>query len=205
MMITPNFHFESQRKIFHSYSIIFPFIYLFMPKIYMVIFLFILLVPTIYIDFNRHHNLDIRNFVDRFFGKFIRASEAHGTFKLSGASFMIAGFFITALLFAKPLAITSWLILIISDSLAALVGTKIGTINETGKSKEGSIAFLSSAILISIVCYVFIGYDTNFFIIIISCICTTLSEYYAKKININDNLLIPLVYSLSTSILLFII
>ncbi|WP_316353033.1 SEC59/DGK1/VTE5 family protein [Candidatus Trichorickettsia mobilis] len=204
-MTTANFHFESQRKIFHSYSIIFPLIYLFMPKIYMVIFLFIFLVPTIYIDFNRHHRLDIRNFVDRFFGKFIRASEAHGTFKLSGASFMIAGFFITALLFVKPLAITSWLILIISDSLAALVGIKIGTVNETGKSKEGSIAFLSSAILISIVCYVFIGYDTNFFIIIISCICATLSEYYAKKININDNLLIPLVYSLSTSILLLII
>ena len=203
-MSTENFHFELHRKLFHGCSIIFPLMYLFIPRMYISIFLLMLLILTIYIDFSRHLRLDIRSFVDKFFGRLIRASEAHGTFKLSGASFMMAGFFITAVLFPKTLTITSWLILIISDPLATLVGIKIGKQTQTGKSIEGSVAFLGSAILIGIVCYIFIGYHTSFFIIIISCICTTLVEYYSKLINIDDNLLIPLTYALSTSILTFV-
>lgn len=135
----------------------------------------------------------------------MRPAEQSGSFRLSGSSFMALGFLITAIFFSKGLAITSWLILIISDCLAALVGTKIGTKLENGKSLEGSIAFLISSIFISMLVYFFVGYHTSFIVIIMSSLATTISEFYSKELAINDNLSIPITYCFSTIIFNFIL
>jgi len=135
----------------------------------------------------------------------MRVQEKSGSFKLSGASFMTIGFFLSALFFPKNLSITSWLILIISDSLAAIVGIRIGTKVYNGKTIEGATAFLLSAILIGISCNIFIGYKTSFLVIVISSIITTAIEFYSQKLYLNDNLLIPFSYGFSTIIFNFIL
>ncbi|MCC8371200.1 MAG: SEC59/DGK1/VTE5 family protein [Rickettsia endosymbiont of Pseudomimeciton antennatum] len=204
-MQTKIFKFEIQRKTFHLYSLIIPLFYLFSSKLVVTTLLFLLTVCVLYIDIARHYNLYVKKFTDRFLRKFMRPEERSGSFRLSGGSFMAIGFFLTALLFSKGLAISSWLILIIADCLAALVGTKIGKPLENGKSLEGSIAFLTSAIFISMLVYFFIGYHTSFTVIIISSVVTTIGEFYAKDLLINDNLLIPLTYCFSTIIFTFIL
>jgi len=204
-MRTGAFNFEIQRKTFHLYSLIVPIFYLFVSKLIIIVSLFLLMIFVLYIDISRHYNLYVQKITDIFFAKIMRVEERSGLFRLSGSSYMVVGFFLTALLFSKGLAISSWCILIISDCLAALVGIKIGTKLNNGKSLEGSIAFLSSAILVSMIVYFFIGYSTSFTVIIISSIITTISEFYAKSLAIDDNLLIPLVYCLSTTILVFIL
>ncbi|MDN3030706.1 MAG: SEC59/DGK1/VTE5 family protein [Candidatus Tisiphia sp.] len=204
-MQTKIFKFEIQRKTFHLYSLIIPLFYLFSSKLIITILLFLLTACVLYVDIARNYNLYIKKFTDRFLRKFMRPEEQSGLFRLSGSSFMAIGFFLTALLFSKGLAISSWLILIIADCLAALVGTKIGKPLENGKSLEGSIAFLISTIFISMLVYFFIGYHTSFTVIIISSVVTTIGEFYAKDLLINDNLLIPLTYCFSTIIFTFIL
>jgi len=135
----------------------------------------------------------------------MRTEEESGSFRLSGASFMMLGFFLSALFFSKGLAITAWLVLIVSDALAALVGVRIGTRMYNGKSMEGSTAFLISAILIGIIGHFFIGYNTSFLVIIISALITTAIEFYSWKFYMNDNLLIPVAYGFSTIIFNFIL
>lgn len=197
--------FEEKRKIFHVSGLIFPLIYLFISKFQLLLGLFFILAVTIVFDTSRHYNPKIKYLVDRFFSKIMRETEQSGTFKLSGISYMLTGLFFSALFFSKELAITSWLILIISDPIATLVGMKIGTQKFYGKTLEGSCAFLISAIFISILSYFFIGFNTSFLGLIISCLATTALEFYAKKINIDDNLLIPLGYGITTSLLNFLV
>ncbi len=204
-MRTEIFNFEVQRKTFHLYSLIIPFFYLFSSKLVATSLLFLITLCVLYLDIARHYNIRIKNFINRFFGKFMRTEEQSGSFRLSGSSFMALGFFLTALLFPKGLAISSWLIMIISDCLAALIGTKIGTKLENGKSLEGSMAFVTSAIFISMLVYFFIGYNTSFTVIIISSIVATVSEFYSKQLAINDNLSIPISYCFSTIIFNFIL
>ncbi|WP_341793234.1 MULTISPECIES: diacylglycerol/polyprenol kinase family protein [unclassified Rickettsia] len=193
-------NFELRRKIFHLSALAIPLCYVFTSRLTAILLLFVIAGCALYLDISRHYNGTIREFVTKFFTRIMRSEEASGSFRLSGVSFMMLGFFVTALLFPKNLVICSWLILIISDCLAALVGIKIGEPLDNGKSIAGASAFLSSAVFISILVYFFIGYNTSFIVIIISSIAATAVEFYSKQIGVNDNLLIPLAYCLSTVI-----
>lgn len=203
--MSKDLNFEKKRKIFHVSGLIFPLIYLFISKIQLLLALFLIIAITIVFDTSRHYNPKIKLLVDRFFSNVMREAEQSGTFKLSGLSYMLAGLFLSALLFPKDLAIASWLVLIIADPVATLVGMKIGSQKFYGKTLEGSCAFLVAAIFISIMTYFFIGFSTSFLVIILSCLSTTALEFFAKKINVDDNLLIPLGYGFSTILLNFLI
>ncbi len=199
------FAFETKRKLFHLYALIFPLLYLFTSKLIMSFFLLLLMIMAIYIDISRHHNDKIKGVVDFFFGKILRKSEESGSLHLSGASYMALGLFSTCVIFAKDLAITSWLILVISDCLAALIGIKFGSPLSNGKSLIGTATFFISSFFISLVSYFFIHYNTSFIIIIISCAGVTALEFYAKQIKIDDNFSIPFGYCLLTFIFRFIL
>ena len=200
-MSSEKLNFEIQRKIFHLCSLVFPVIYIFTPKIAMSIALIIIAGCTLYLDISRHYNAKIKGLVDKFIGRFQRAKEKTGEFSLSGSSYMALGFLITCLFFSKGLAITAWLVLIISDCFAAIIGMKFGSPLFNGKSYAGAFAFFFSAMLVSIMSYFVIGFSTSFFIIIISCALCTAVEFFSDQIKINDNLSIPLTYALSTFIL----
>lgn len=200
-MSSETLNFEIQRKIFHLCSLLFPVVYIFVSKITMGIALTIIAGITLYLDISRHYNTKIKGFIDNFLGRFLRFEEKSGEFTLSGASYMAFGFLITCLLFSKGLAITAWLVLIVSDCFAAIVGMKFGSPLFNGKSYMGAAAFFLSAMLISILSYFIVGFSTSFFIIIISCLLCTIVEFFSDQINVNDNLSIPLTYALSTFIL----
>jgi dolichol kinase len=89
---------------------------------------------TLYLDISRHYNPKIKELIKNIFGKIIREEEDSGQFVLSGASYMALGFLVSCLLFSKGLAITSWLVLIVSDCFAAIVGMNYGSPLFNGKS-----------------------------------------------------------------------
>ncbi len=200
-MSSETLNFEIQRKIFHLCSLIFPVVYIFTSKITMGIALTIITGLTLYLDTSRHYNAKIKGLVDNFLGKFQRIEEKSGEFSLSGSSYMAFGFLVTCLFFSKGLAITAWLVLIVADCFAAIVGMKFGSPLFNGKSYMGAAAFFLSAMLTSIMSYFVVGFSTSFFIIIISCLLCTIVEFFSDQIKINDNLSIPLTYALSTFIL----
>ena len=194
-------NFEIKRKLFHLCSIVFPIIYIFTTKITMGMALAIIAGLTLYLDISRHYNSKIKGVVDKFLGNLLRRQEQSGNFRLSGASYMALGLFLSCLLFPRNLTITSWLVLIVADSVASIMGMRFGTPLFNEKSYIGAVSFFVSAIFVSILSYFAIGYSTSFIIIIISSFLTTLVEFFAKQININDNLSIPITYALSTVVL----
>jgi len=198
-------NFEMKRKMFHLCSIIFPVIYIFTPKIIMCTVLAVIAGATLYLDISRHYNKKIKGVVDKFLGKFLRLEEASGHFSLSGSSYMALGLLISCVFFPKGLAITSWFVLIVSDCFAAMVGMKYGSPLFNGKSYAGMVSFFVSAVFISIMSHFMVGFSTSFFIIFVSSFLTTMVEFFSEQIKVNDNLSIPLTYSLSTVILGFIL
>ena len=196
-----NYNAEIKRKAFHCMSIVFPIFYLITNKLTMVMVLTVVTGIAVSLDISRHYNPTIQALVSRFFTAIMREDETSGNFKLSGVSYMFLGFFITCILFSKGVAISAFLVLIVSDTFAALVGKKIGKPMANGKSIEGSIAFGASAMLIGMLAYTFHTYGTSFSGIVIASIATTLVEYHSDKLNINDNLSIPVTFGLVVTVL----
>lgn len=200
-MLPGDFSFEVKRKIFHLAAIIFPILYIFLSKILMVWLLFIITVFTIYLDTFRYYKPKIKELTSKIFIKIMRPEEKGDYFRLSGASFMALGFFITACIFSKEITIVAWTVLIIADSAASLIGSRFGTALANGKSLAGSVAFFVFTIIVGIIYYYSLDYNTNLVIIIVGSIITTVAEFYSKRLRIDDNLLIPLVYAGSTRLL----
>ena len=200
-MYTTELNFEIQRKVFHLCSLIFPIAYLFIPKMIMALTLAVIAGITLYLDISRHYNPKIKGLIKNIFGKIIREEEDSGQFVLSGASYMALGFLVSCLLFSKGLAITSWLVLIVSDCFAAIVGMKYGSPLFNGKSYAGAFSFFISSVLISVMTYFIIGYSTSFVIILISSLVTTIVEFFSDQIKVNDNFSVPLTYALVTFVL----
>lgn len=199
-MIHSQIKFETNRKIFHLCALILPTFYIFISQKFMCIALAIITIITFYLDVSRHYNPKIKWIIAKFFSHLLRKKE-NNEGSLSGASYMSLGFFLTCLFFPKELSIISWLILIISDCVAAIVGTRFGTALSNGKSLAGSSAFFVSAFFISIICCFALGYKTSLFIIVTSCILTTATEFFSAQLKINDNLSIPLTYAAAYSLL----
>ncbi len=199
-MGSSNYNLELKRKIFHCMSIVFPITYLFYSKLTMVIILMISTGIVLSLDISRHYNKTIQVLVDRFFTHIMRPEETSGSFRLSGVSYMFLGFFTTCVLFSKGAAISAFLVLIISDSAAAIIGKQVGSPMENGKSIEGSVAFFVTAMLIGMLSYTFHAYSASFFSIIFAAFITTMVEYYSGTFRINDNITIPITYGLIISI-----
>lgn len=193
--------FELWRKLFHLGALCIPLAYYFTQKLHMLTFMCIITTLVILIDVKRHDNTSIiSSLTDKFFNSLFRINETNGTNKLSGASYMFLGFTLTMLVSNKNLGITAQLVLIIADTAAAIVGTKIGNKLANGKSLEGSVTFIAVAILVSLLSYFFIGFRTSITAIIISSTVAAVLEFNSRFIGINDNLTIPLSYALVTNL-----
>lgn len=199
--LEPPISFEIKRKTFHLSAIFFPLLYIFISKYIMCSILFIACAIILFIDIYKNHSIQIKELAESFFNPILRPQEKNGQFLLSGASYMFSGLFLSALLFSKGLTINAWLILIISDSFAAIIGIVYGTKLSNGKSFAGSIAFFISAVLVSVFSYFIAPHNITFGIILAACFATTTVEFFSPAIKINDNFTIPLTYSLSVIIL----
>ena len=153
----------------------------------------------VFIDYQRKNKANIAEIFNKFFGGIIRESEIKS---YTGATYLGLGILITTILFHKHTAIMAMSVLAVSDSLAAIIGTRYGHIKVGEKSLEGSAAFFVSGVMV--ICFFnwFLGMKAiylweNIFALLVA----TLFELYSKKMKLNDNLLIPIVYALIVSML----
>lgn len=196
---------EMFRKILHLSSILFPILYHFTNKESMMVLISLLTSGMFFFEWSRfstgkiHHiTQDILNFLKIDINKIIRPHEIT---TLTGASYIAIALFITLLFFPKFVFIIAFSILAISDSLAALVGLKFGKIQLLNKTLEGCLAFFLSAIIISYAIISIYGINhISLFAILLTCFITACVELFAKKIAVDDNLLIPLIFCISASI-----
>jgi dolichol kinase len=136
------------------------------------------------VDLLRHFHSGMSSLFNRFFfGRVLREDEKPS---LMGSTYFLFSTILAILLFPKPIAIASLLILILSDTAAALVGKGIGRTRIFGKTLEGSGAFLVTSLLI-----VWLFPNLNRFAGTLAALGGTLIELL--PIRLNDNVSIPLV------------
>jgi dolichol kinase len=91
-------------------------------------------------------------------------------------------------LFDEGIASPALMIMILSDPIASVIGIIFGKFKLVGeKTLEGSITFFI------ITAIVLISFKFTSFQVILVALGATLIELFSKEVNIDDNLLIPLV------------
>lgn len=158
--------------------------------------MFILAVILSFLDIYRSRNQIIQDLAIHLFGNIMRDKELKSK-SITGASYMLISMFITALCFDKETVIASWLVLIIADSIAALVGKRIGVRKILGKSIEGSTAFLFSAIITVLTYSVFLEWNISFSRIFFASLISTCAEFFSPILKLDDNFIVPISFCLA--------
>jgi dolichol kinase len=129
--------------------------------------------------------------------------------KFSGSFYFMLAVLIVVLFFSKQIAILSILTLVIGDSFAALVGKKYGgflfkknkLFKSLNKSIEGVLAFIiSSFLFVALFNYLF-NFNFQYLKLLIVVFLASIFELFAKKLKIDDNLLITISFAISLIIL----
>ena len=140
---------EIFRKLIHLCSLSIPIIYYFISKTSAVIILSIITLVALVIDISRIFSPFAGKLFNSVFGFLLREHEIDIQKRnLNGATYVFISALICVIAFPKILFITAFSILIISDSVAALIGRKYGKHKFLSKSLEGTLAFFISAIVV---------------------------------------------------------
>jgi dolichol kinase len=146
---TTHYRDEVVRKLIHLCSLSIPIIYYFIQQETAIIILGILAFFAIVLDLSRYFSPSVGKVFYKIFGFLLRKHELDEKKKnLNGATYVLISAFLCVVIFPKVLFITGFSILIISDSLAALVGRKFGRHKFLSKSLEGTLAFFVSASIV---------------------------------------------------------
>ncbi len=146
---TINYRDEVVRKLIHLCSLSIPIVYYFIPRTNAIIILSILTFIAVTLDLSRYFNPNVGKVFYKLFGFLLRRHEIdHNKKNLNGATYVFISGLICVIVFPKVFFITAFSILIISDSVAALVGRKWGRHKFLSKSLEGTLAFFISASIV---------------------------------------------------------
>ena len=175
---------EIRRKIVHLVTLSIPVGYALMAKDTVLFILLLLFLGFLSVDLLRHYHSGIASLFRKYFlGTVLREKEKA---TLMGSTYFLFSTLLTILVFPKPIAIASILILILADASAALVGKGIGKVPIFGKTLEGSMAFLICSLLI-----VWTYPNLDRFSASLAALSAAVIEIL--PIRLDDNLTIPLV------------
>ena len=140
---------ELIRKGIHLSSIVIPLLYFTIPRNVALAIIIPLTLVVLAVDILRHWNAPFEKWFHTVFGWLLRRHESDRSKKqLNGATYVLIAATLCLLIFPKIIAVTSFIILIISDMMGALIGRKFGRHKFLGKSVEGSSAFFLSAVIV---------------------------------------------------------
>lgn len=197
---------EKKRKSLHLSSLWIPFLYFFpaVSQEKMLILMGIATVIVVVIDIGRHFSPYLGNLFHILFGDMLREHEKkQPRIRLTGASYMMIASVLMVALFSKLIVVTALAVLMVSDSVAALVGKRFGRTPLLGKSLQGTIAFIISGwgvvVLIGLMFERAIDYATlfpitsSYYITAALAVCIgAAAELLSSKWRIDDNLSVPL-------------
>jgi len=189
---TINYRDEVVRKLIHLCSISIPIVYYFIPKFNGLLILSIITFIVISVDLLRYFSPATAKLFYSIFGILLRKHEKDNNKKaLNGASYVLISATLCVIIFPKILVVTAFGILIISDTMAALIGRKFGRHKLIRKSLEGTLAFFLSAIVVVIVTPKITGNIYEYFIGFAAAFIAAIVENISYGW-LDDNLSIPL-------------
>jgi dolichol kinase len=189
---TINYRDELVRKLIHLCSLTIPIIYYFITQKSAIIILAVVTVVAVILDLGRHFFPSVGGIFYKIFGFLLRKHEVDSKKKnLNGATYVFISALLCVIIFPKVLFITAFTVLIVSDSMAALIGRKFGKHRFLSKSLEGTLAFFISATIVVLftpkIEYVFTEYLIGIIAAAVGAIVENVSFGFA-----DDNLSIPL-------------
>lgn len=195
---------ELYRKIFHLLIVIFPILYSYLGKWHSILIFAIIALIIMPLDYLRCNNSGLNKFFNKFFAIIARDSEKEAK-ELCGFSFVLLASCVNFLVFSYEIAIIAFLILAISDCLAALVGKSIDSGKFYEKTIAGSVAFFISALIILVICAIYFNMALSFYVFSILAISfVTILEARPSLLKINDNFIIPIAFSTIVTVFDFI-
>ena len=186
---------EVKRKSLHLSSLWIPCIYYFIDKQPMLILLGVVAAGVVITDIGRHYSRYLQNLFYTLFGDILRPHELQSDrIALTGASYVMLGSLIVIMLFHKLIAITALVVLMVSDSCAALIGKRYGTKLLVGeKSLQGTLGFILSGWGVVFIVGSLYPVGKSYYITAAAAVCIgALVELFSKKLHIDENLTIPL-------------
>ncbi|MCB2206034.1 SEC59/DGK1/VTE5 family protein [bacterium] len=186
-----SFEFELMRKGIHMMSLSIPIAYYFMSRELALSLLIPLTVLFLLGDVMRTYHEGTYRLYRKVFGRMLRAHEITREKKtLNGASWVLISATLCVLVFPKLIAITAFAVLIVSDTVAALVGRRFGTKKFNDKTLEGSSAFVVSAAVVILFTPKVAHAPMEYVIAIVAAVFGALAEVFSFDI-IDDNFAIP--------------
>lgn len=183
---------ELYRKLIHLTSLSIPIVYYFISTETAAIILAILASVALIIDLARYFHPEIGKVFYKIFGFLLREHEVdHKKKNLNGATYVLISALISVLIFPKIIFISAFSILIVSDSLAALIGRKFGKRKFLSKSFEGTLTFFISACIVILFTPKAGSFFDEYLIGFIGSFVGAIVENISFKL-IDDNLSIPL-------------
>lgn len=186
------FRKELMRKAIHLSSLWIPAAIYFMPKFILVPILMIILIGNIILEYGnfRRYPWARKSFGVLFFKTLRNKETSREHFQFTGSIYVLISSLLCLCLFDKVVASIALTVMLISDSAAALVGRSIGRVKlHKNKTLEGTLAFFVSALVINLL---FIQVYPFTWASVIACAVATLAEVYEDKIEIDDNLSVPI-------------
>jgi dolichol kinase len=181
---------ELARKSIHLLSLSIPVIYARIPKETALAILIPLTLVFAGTDFYRFRHPDLGALYHRFFGWLLRPHELDAKRRrFNGATYVLLSACICILVFPKLLVLTAFSILIVSDTLAALVGRPWGQRKFLDKSLEGATAFFLSALAVVAIAPKAADHPLEFLIGAAGAAAGTVVE--SLTFGVDDNLSIP--------------
>jgi dolichol kinase len=183
---------EVIRKGIHLVSLSIPVIYFFIPKSVALTILIPLTLLFLLSDLARMTIPAARGIYHRFFGFLLRSHElSTSRFHLTGATYVLISATVGVWVFPKVVFVSAFAILIVSDSVAALIGRRFGRHPFFRKSLEGAGAFFVSAVVVILISPKVQFLPAEYAIGFAGAGVGTLVESWTTK-EIDDNLSIPL-------------
>ncbi|MBS7095297.1 MAG: hypothetical protein KH081_08170 [Azospirillum sp.] len=190
--VNKSFKKELARKLIHLSSLWIPaLIYFVQPSISIIVFSAIF-VGDVILEYGNYKKWRwARRTFGLLFYRTLRNKELkRSQLQLSGGAYVMLAAIACTLLFPANVAVVALSIMLISDTCAALFGKAYGSRRlYKNKSIEGTAAFFVSALLIMVICNFILPVT---YASILAAFIATFAEMYEDKIEIDDNLSIPL-------------
>ncbi len=186
---------ELFRKAIHLSSLWIPAAIYFMPKLILVPILLIILTGNIILEYGnfKKYAWARKSFGVLFFRTLRNKETSREHFQFTGAIYVLLSSLLCLCFFSKEIGAIALTVMLISDSAAALVGRSVGRIKiYKNKTLEGTLAFFASAVIINLLFWQIHPFG---WFSLAACLAATMAEVFEDKIEIDDNLSIPIFFA----------
>lgn len=168
---------------------------LFLPRAALLIALGMVTLAALFFEVLRFRNRKVNEWFFSLVKPLLREYEEY---RLTGASYMLAGSLISLLAFARDIAILAICFLAVGDALAAITCKYLSKKGAVRKTLEGNLVCLVSCIVIGLIFY-YAGFSVPLVTALVGAIVATIVA--ALPIPINDNLTMPLLAGLAMTLM----